>query len=88
MKRVVFRLLLLAVLLVLAVFLGNAAAQGCEGIPFLSWLAWRIQFGWDPVTLDLYVMQLEFGAHVAISVAETVLVLGAVLLGSQIKINV
>ena len=59
--------------LVAGIVLGALLAHLCADVPFLSWLAYHVSFGLSPETpfvLDLAVMQLSFGVHVGIYVAQ------------------
>ena len=59
--------------LIAGIVLGALLAHLCADVPFLSWLAYHVSFGIDPETpfiLDLSVLQLSFGLHIGIYVAQ------------------
>lgn len=75
------------VLLVLAVVLGKVIGDLCGGISFLSWLGLSAQFGLQPCTLDLAILQVTFGLLVNINVAQAILLFVAILVYSHIHIR-
>ena len=72
MKKGILRTLLLVVLLVLAVVLGKVVGDVSQGVSFLSWLGLSAQFGLQPSTLDLAILQVNFGLTVDINVAQAI----------------
>ncbi len=65
--------LLLLFYLLAGIIFGSLLGRLCEGIPFLSWLAYggSIGFAADaPACLDLIVIKLYFGFSIAVSVAQ------------------
>ena len=87
MKKGILRTLLLGVLLVLAVVLGKVIGVMCGGSSFLSWLGLSAQFGLQPCTLDLAILQVTFGLLVNINVAQAILLFVAILVYSHIHIR-
>ena len=87
MKKGLLRTLLLVVLLVLAVVLGKVIGNLCGGISFLSWLGLSAQFGLQPCTLDLAILEVTFGLLVNINVAQAILLFVAILVYSHIHIR-
>ena len=87
MKKGILRTLLLVVLLVLAVVLGNVVGDVSQGVSLLSWLGLSAQFGLQPSTLDLAILQVNFGLTVDINVAQAILLFVAILLYSRIHIK-
>lgn len=49
---------------------GAMVAGLCASVPFLSWLSYHSTIGFEPVTLDLSIMQLTIGFRMGISVAQ------------------
>ncbi len=59
--------------LLAGVVLGALVANLCQGVPFLSWLSYHIDFGIsaaNPLVLDLAVLRLTFGLSVGIYTAQ------------------
>ncbi len=83
MKNKLIKTLVLIVLLLLAVILGKVIGSAVTGISFLSWLGLGADFGFDPVALDLAVMNLTFGFHFAVNIAQILLILIAVFVYSR-----
>ena len=78
MQNKLLRSILLVVLLLLSVILGKIIGGAVTGISFLSWLGEGINFGFDPFTLDLAVMNLTLGFTFAVNIAQIVLILAAI----------
>ena len=80
------RTVFLVVVLVTAVVLGRVLGNALAGISFLSWLNMGVSAGLSPVTVDLAVVTLTFGASISINVAQAILVIVAVVLASKVKL--
>ena len=64
---------LLCFFIVAGIVLGALLAKVCEGVPFLSWLAYSQTIGFNsdaPFVLDLSVLRLTFGFTFRLSVAQ------------------
>ncbi len=64
--------LLLLFYLLAGVVAGNLLAQLLGSVPFLSWLAYYSEIGFDPFTLDLSVINFTFGMNMGITVAQII----------------
>ena len=80
------RTLFLAVVLITAVVLGRVLGDALAGISFLSWLSMGVSAGLSPVTVDLAIVSLTFGATISINVAQSLLVIVAVVLSSKVRL--
>ena len=80
------RTICLVVVLITAVVLGRVLGDALAGISFLSWLSMGVSAGLSPVTIDLAVVSLTFGASISINVAQALLVIVAVVLASKVKL--
>ena len=80
------RTLFLAVVLITAVVLGRVLGDALAGISFLSWLSMGVSAGLSPVTVDLAIVSLTFGATISINVAQSLLVIVAVVLASKVRL--
>ena len=49
--------------------LGGFIAHVCNGVPYLSWLAWGKTVGFDDFTLDLSVIKLNLGLKINITIS-------------------
>ncbi len=58
--------------LLAGIVIGNLLSQLLGGIPFLSWLAYYSEIGFDPFTLDLSVITFTFGINMGITVAQII----------------
>lgn len=87
MKKNIIRSLLLIILLVLAVVLGQIIGTSCAGMKTLSWLGASAKFGLSPVELNLSVVKFTFGMIVSINVAQSILLLAAILAYIKIKVR-
>lgn len=80
------RTVFLVVVIVTAVVLGRVLGNAVAGISFLSWMNMGISAGLSPVTIDLAVLTVTFGATISINVAQSLLVIVAVVLASKIRL--
>ena len=80
------RTLFLVVVIVTAVVLGSLLGDAAAQVPGLGWLNLGVHAGIDPVTVDLAVMTLTFGISISINVAQSLLVIIAVVLASKLRI--
>lgn len=72
-KTIAFLFFLLA-----GIVLGTALGRLCEGVSFLSWLAYNMSVGIDtgsPVVLDLIVLKIAFGLTLSVNVAQIITVI-------------
>ncbi len=61
--------------LLAGIVLGTVAARLCEGVSFLSWLAYSMSVGLDtasPLVLDLIVFKLAFGFSLTVNPTQIV----------------
>lgn len=80
------RTLFLVVVIITAVVLGSVLGDAAAQVPGLGWLNLGVHAGIDPVTVDLAVMTLTFGISISINVAQSLLVIIAVVLASKLRI--
>lgn len=80
------RTLFLVVVIVTAVVLGSVLGDAAAQVPGLGWLNLGVHAGIDPVTVDLAVLTLTFGISISINVAQSLLVIVAVVLASKLRI--
>lgn len=80
------RTLFLVVVIITAVVLGSVLGDAAEQVSGLGWLNLGVHAGIDPVTVDLAVMTLTFGISISINVAQSLLVIVAVVLASKLRI--
>ena len=80
------RTVFLVVVIVTAVVLGRVLGNAVAGISFLSWMNMGISAGLSPVTIDLAVLTVTVGATISINVAQSLLVIVAVVLASKIRL--
>lgn len=87
MKKNLLKTILLIVLLVLAVVLGTVIGSVTSHVAFLSWLGQGASFGFQPVKIDLSVVNFTFGLMLNINAAQGILLLAAILTYTKIKIK-
>ncbi len=87
MKKNLLKTLLLIILLVLAVVLGQVIGTVTHSVSFLSWLGLGTSFGFQPVKIDLAIVNFTFGVMVNINVAQAILLLISILVYTRIKIK-
>lgn len=87
MKKNLLKTLLLIILLVLAVVLGQVIGNVTAHVSFLSWLGIGTGFGFQPVKVDLAVVNFTFGIMLNINVAQAILLLAAIISYTKIKIK-
>lgn len=80
------RTLFLVVVIITAVVLGSVLGDAVAQVPGLGWLNLGVHAGIDPVTVDLAVLTLTFGISISINVAQSLLVIVAVVLASKLRI--
>ena len=72
-------------LIAAGVVVGALTAEITEGVKYLSWLSFGLDFGTEsPFVLDLNLMQLTFGISVKITVASVLSIALALILGHLI----
>lgn len=77
-KTIAFLVFLLA-----GIILGTILGRLCEGVSFLSWLAYSISVGLDtasPLVLDLIVFKVAFGFSLTINTAQIICIIAALLI--------
>ncbi len=77
-KTVAFLVFLLA-----GIVLGTILGRLCEGVSFLSWLAYSMSVGLDtasPLVLDLIVFKLAFGFSLTVNTAQIICIIAALLI--------
>ena len=76
-KTIAFLFFLLA-----GIVLGTVLAQVCDGVPYLSWLAYTKSVGLDtnsPLVLDLIVFKLAFGFTLSVNTAQIFCVIASLI---------
>lgn len=72
-------------LVLVGIVLGSFVAYICKGMPFLSWLAFGVDFGLEsPLVLNLGVMSLTFGISIQLTLSTVIFVILSLLLGRAI----
>ncbi len=82
--------LLLLFYLLAGIIFGSLLGRLCEGVPFLSWLAYGGSIGFaanTPACLDLIVVKLYFGFSIAVSVAQILCIGLAIFLYNRSRIR-
>lgn len=77
-KTIAFLVFLLA-----GIILGTILGRLCEGVSFLSWLAYSISVGLDtasPLVLDLIVFKVAFGFSLTVNTAQIICIIAALLI--------
>lgn len=82
MKKTLVTIFSILVAIVGGHYLGIYCANNPE--PMLSWLGYVVQFGFNTVSFNLSVIQLDFGLHIGINFVQLVLILIAALAGPKI----
>ncbi len=80
-KTVAFLFFLLA-----GILLGTIIGMVCDGVPYLSWLAYSLSVGIDtgsPLVLDLIVFKLAFGFTLSVNAAQIICVIAALIVYSK-----
>ncbi len=68
--------------LLAGIVLGTILARLCEGVAFLSWLAYSMSVGLDtasPLVLDLIVFKLAFGFSLTVNPAQILCIIIALI---------
>lgn len=68
--------------LLAGIVLGTVLARLCEGVSFLSWLAYSMSVGLDtgsPMVLDLIVFKLAFGFSLTVNPAQILCIIIALI---------
>lgn len=55
-----------------AIVLGAFIAYLCEGVSFLSWLAWGKSLGINDIAIDLYVISFSLSLNVKFTVSQLI----------------
>ena len=72
-------------LICVGVFVGTLAANLCADIPFLSWMAYGMDFGMAaPATVNLQVISLTFGIALNLNISVIIFITLSVILGNLI----
>ncbi|MBP1561198.1 MAG: DUF4321 domain-containing protein [Oscillospiraceae bacterium] len=69
--------------LLAGIVLGTVVARLCDGVPFLSWLAYTMSVGLDtgsPLVLDLIVFKLAFGFTLTVNTAQIICIIIALVI--------
>ncbi|MBR4096272.1 MAG: DUF4321 domain-containing protein [Oscillospiraceae bacterium] len=77
-KTIAFLVFLLA-----GIILGTILGRLCEGVSFLSWLAYSMSVGLDtasPLVLDLIVFKVAFGFSLTVNTAQIICIIAALLI--------
>ncbi len=72
--------------LLAGIVLGTILGRVCDGVPFLSWLAYNLSVGIDtgsPLVLDLIVFKLAFGFTLSVNAAQILCVIAALIIYSK-----
>ncbi len=69
-------------LVLTGILLGTFVAYLCKGLPYLSWLAYGIDFGLkSPLVLDLGVLSLTFGVTINLTLSVVIFVILSLWIG-------
>ena len=72
-------------LVLIGIVVGQFTASITSGIKALSWLSYGLKFGTsEPITLDLQVLNLTFGASVNITISTVIFIVLSVIIGRAI----
>lgn len=72
-------------LVCVGVVVGTLAANLCEGIPFLSFLSYGMNFGMPaPATFDLHVISVTLGLTLNLNISVIIFIVLSLLLGNLI----
>lgn len=77
-KTIAFLVFLLA-----GIILGTILGRLCDGVSFLSWLAYSMSVGLDtasPLVLDLIVFKVAFGFSLTVNTAQIICIIAALLI--------
>ena len=77
-KTIAFLVFLLA-----GIVLGTILGRLCEGVSFLSWLAYSMSVGLDtasPLVLDLIIFKVAFGFSLTVNTAQIICIIAALLI--------
>lgn len=69
--------------LLAGIVIGTVLARLCEGVSFLSWLAYTMSVGLDtasPLVLDLIVFKLAFGFSLTVNTAQIICIIAALII--------
>lgn len=87
MKKGLLRGIFLIVLLLLAIVLGKVGGDAALQVPWLHWLGLSANFGFDPVSVDLSVLQCTVGLRLSVNVLQAILLLLGILLYTRVNIR-
>lgn len=65
------------------IILGAFIAYICQGKSYVGWLAWGKEIGIEDVSLDLYVIRLNFGLVIRVSVAQIFTIAASLIIFSK-----
>jgi len=68
---------LFIILILTAVFLGSIIGNGAEKVSFLQWLSYGKSISIDNISIDLIIINFNFGCTFSINIAQLMLMLGA-----------
>ena len=77
-KTIAFLVFLLA-----GIVLGTILGRLCEGVSFLSWLAYSMSVGLDtasPLVLDLIIFKVAFGFSLTVNTAQIICIIASLLI--------
>ena len=78
--------LCVALAVVAGAFLGELASRSLS--PYISWLGYALNFGFDTKNFDLHVLQFNLGLHMNINVLQLILTLIAAVLAPKLAASI
>ena len=82
--------LLFIICLLAGIVSGALLAHLCDGVPFLSWLAYYVSFGISadrPLVLDLGILQLTFGLNFGLYAVQILTIALSILIYNHSRIR-
>ena len=65
------------------IILGGVLAYVCEGKDYVGWLAWGKKVGLENISVDLYVIKLDFGFMVKATISQIFTIAAALIVFSK-----
>ncbi|MBP3793570.1 MAG: DUF4321 domain-containing protein [Ruminococcus sp.] len=65
------------------IILGGFLAYVCEGKDYVGWLAWGKKVGLENISVDLYVIKLDFGFMVKATISQIFTIAAALIVFSK-----
>jgi hypothetical protein len=65
------------------IILGAFIAYVCEGKDYVGWLAWGKKVGLENISVDLYVIKLDFGFMVKATISQIITIAAALIVFSK-----